>query len=147
MHTIINLYEGVNIMINWNESFSVNNKEIDNQHKKLISIIEELVLIVHTKDYNFIKIKEIVDHLEDYIKEHFEYEENLMVQYSYPHLEFHVKEHNELRYRIHNIKVFDVNQFDEFYSDILIYLVDWLTSHIMQIDKQLGKFLIEVGQN
>jgi hemerythrin len=133
-------------MINWNESFSVNNNEIDNQHKKLILIIEELVSIVHTREYNFIKITEIVDHLEDYIKEHFEYEENLMVQYSYPYLEFHVKEHNELRYRIHNIKVFDVNRFAEFYTEILIYLVDWLTSHIMQVDKQLGNFLIERKQ-
>ncbi|MDF2941937.1 MAG: hemerythrin domain modulated adenylate/guanylate cyclase [Herbinix sp.] len=131
-------------MINWNDNFSVNNTEIDDQHKELISIIEEVVLVVHTKDYNFIKITEIVAKLEEYIKVHLEYEENLMVKYSYPFLEFHVKDHNELRYRTQNIKVFDVNKLDEFYTDTLIYLVDWLTRHIMQVDKQLGEFLLEI---
>lgn len=128
-------------MIKWNEKFSVNHEEIDNQHKKLIDIIEEVAFIIHSKDFNFVNIVEIVSKLEDYIKIHFEYEEGLMLKHQYPYIELHTKEHNEMRVKIHDIKVFDLEKPNEFYSDTLLYLMDWLLKHIMQMDHQLGKFL------
>jgi hemerythrin len=133
-------------MMMWNDSFSVSNTEIDNQHKQLIGIIEDLALIFHNKDYSYVNIVEIVSRLENYIKVHFDYEENLMVKYSYPHIEHHTKEHNELRYRIQNTRVFDMQNPDGFYSETLTYLFDWLTNHIMQVDKNLGNFLSELGE-
>jgi len=133
-------------MITWSDEFSVSHIEIDNQHKKLILIIEELVSIIHLKDYNYINIVDIVNKLENYIKVHFEFEENLMIKYSYPYLEIHTKEHNELRYKIQNTLVFELEFPDEFYTETLIYLVDWLTNHIMKVDKQLGEFLSDAGK-
>ncbi|MDF2542934.1 MAG: Hemerythrin [Herbinix sp.] len=133
-------------MMMWNDSFSVSNDEIDNQHKQLIEIIEELAIVIHNKDYSYANIIEIIGRLEDYIKVHFEYEENLMLKYSYPNIEHHTKEHNELRYKMQNMSVFDYNKPDIFYSETLTYLFDWLTKHIMQVDKQLGKYVLELSK-
>ncbi|MHB8131152.1 MAG: bacteriohemerythrin [Mobilitalea sp.] len=141
-----NFDKDVKQLISWSDEFSVSHKGIDNQHKELIAIIEELVSIIHLKNYNYINLVNIVNKLENYIKVHFEYEEKLMIKYSYPYVEIHTKEHNELRYKIRNTKVFEVESMDAFYTDTLIYLVDWLTNHIMHVDKQLGKFLSEAGE-
>jgi hemerythrin len=132
-------------MIKWSENFSVSHAEIDNQHKELIAIIEELVTIISTEDYSYINIVEIVSRLENYIKVHFDYEEKLMLQYSYPYIEEHTKLHNDLRYRIHTTNVFDLETPQDFYGDTLNYLVGWLSNHIMQVDKKLGLFMKEMN--
>ena len=133
-------------MIKWSENFSVSHEGIDNQHKELIAIMEELVFIISTEDYNYINIVEIIGKLENYIKVHFDYEEKLMLQYSYPYLEEHTRLHNELRYRIQTTNVFDLEKPNDFYTETLTYLVGWLSNHIMKVDKRLGKFLVEVGE-
>jgi hemerythrin len=38
--------------------------------------------------------------------------------------------------------VFDKNKLEEFFNEMLAYLVIWLSKHIMQTDKKLGLFLL-----
>jgi len=128
-------------MIEWSESFSVNNQGIDEQHKKLIGIIEEFVYLIKNKDFSFTNLSQILNELDNYVEEHFKYEEALMKKYSYLEAENHISEHNKLRVKIEEINIFDMENTVEFYQNMLAYLVDWLSKHIMHTDKKLGLFL------
>ncbi|MFC2104815.1 hemerythrin domain-containing protein, partial [Bacteroidota bacterium] len=70
-------------IIKWSDDYSVGINEIDNQHKGLVIIINELFnLISEGKSKN--KLEEIFNHLTDYTKKHFTAEEKMMEKFAYP---------------------------------------------------------------
>lgn len=129
-------------MIAWSDRFSVYNSGIDGQHKVLFEIMNELAELLKAEDYSFQSIYEVIVKLDNYIREHFSYEEMLMTKNEYPEMEAHVFEHDKLRERIENINVFNIAGHKEFYDETLTYLVEWLSTHIVQTDKKLGEFLM-----
>ena len=128
-------------MIKWSESFSVKHTGIDEQHKKMIEIIQEVVYLVSEEDTEFEHLLELVNQLDNYVKEHLNYEEALMKQYSYPKEAEHIIQHNELRSKMENLNIFDVENITDLYKEMLSYLISWLSTHIMQTDKEFGEFL------
>jgi len=128
-------------MVKWNDNFSVKHEDIDEQHKKLISIINEVAYLVNEGDTDFANFLELVNHLDGYIQEHFKYEESLMDKYSYPDKEAHINQHNDLRIKMESMNIFDINKPTDFYKDLLTYLVNWISTHVMQTDKKLGLFI------
>jgi len=41
--------------------------------------------------------------------------------------------------------LFSIEKADKFYNDMLVYLVEWLSKHIMHTDKKLGLFLCQMN--
>ncbi|NPA45576.1 MAG: bacteriohemerythrin, partial [Chlorobi bacterium] len=83
-------------LINWNETYSVGNAEMDKQHKKLIEIINKL--FKSFKDGNAQEIlHEILQEMIDYANYHLNSEEKLLYKYDYPEKEKHEKLHEEFR--------------------------------------------------
>jgi hemerythrin-like metal-binding protein len=73
-------------------------KEIDDQHWELIQIMND---IKHTTcDYCYVSVcsncATLLNQLKLILKEHFEYEEEIMTQHSYPYLPYHKQHHNEM---------------------------------------------------
>ncbi len=128
-------------MTNWSINFSVSVKEIDDQHKVLISIINEATELIRTDDCTFNTMYEMVTKMDRYVVEHFQFEEKLMFENSYPELEEHVRQHNQFRYDMEKFNIFDVKQPKNFIEDALVYLMDWLTKHIMSTDKRFGNYI------
>lgn len=128
-------------MIRWNNNFSVGHQGIDEQHKKLIDIIEEIAFIIGKKDVGLTNLLDVLNELDDYVREHFGYEEGLMKKYSYPDAEAHIRQHDELRNKLEELNIFDIDKPEQFFNDLLVYLVDWLSHHIMNTDKKLGAYI------
>lgn len=128
-------------MLHWNNSFSVLIDSIDEQHKKLISIIQNLGDVLCVGNINILDISGILSELDEYARVHFSYEEELMKKYNYPDSENHFNQHNALRSKLDGINIFDVEDYGTFLNDTLIFLVDWLKNHIIGTDKKLGLYL------
>jgi len=128
-------------MIEWDDKFSVLNDEIDEQHKKLILIIEKVATIVSQKNFELSKVLEVVDELDNYVDEHFSSEEALMVKYDYPYMDFQLKEHDKLRKKLEELNVFNHENDPKFFNEMLHYLIDWLLDHILKTDKKLGLYI------
>lgn len=129
-------------MIKWNDNFSVNHTGIDEQHMELIEIINDLVVYISEKDTEFSHLLDLVTKLDNYVAEHFKYEEALMTEYSYPEMEGHIAQHNSLRKKLDDLNIFSVENTTDFYKELLDYLIDWLSKHIMLTDKKLGAYLM-----
>jgi len=134
-------------MIQWSDSLSVGIESIDEQHKELISIIQRIGDIVKTQSFDLTSISEIVAELDDYVRVHFSHEEELMQESDYPEKETHIKQHDALRDKLDTINVFDVDDYRKFINETLMFLIDWLSGHILKVDKRLGAYLQENGYN
>lgn len=128
-------------MLKWSDNFSVNHTGIDEQHKELIEIINDLVVYISEKDTEFSHLLDLVTKLDNYVAEHFRFEESLMTENSYPEMDEHVAQHNNLRSKLEELNIFSVDNTIEFYKELLDELIDWLSKHIMQTDKKLGAYL------
>lgn len=130
--------------INWDNSYSVGVRLIDNQHKRLIDIINELNDAMGAgkgKD----SLGKVLHELIQYVNTHFKTEEEHMVKYLYPDYETHRYEHEKLTDQVKRF-------YDDFNSgkavltvQIMNFLRNWLLDHILVRDKKFGKFLNEKG--
>lgn len=130
-------------MMEWKDEYSVNNQEIDEQHKVLIGMLNEIEAMIQREDFSYLNLTSIVEGLENYVKTHFEYEENLMLKNSYPYIMNHTNEHNVFRDKLQHTYILDIEKPIEFYYEMSDYLIQWLIDHIMKIDKHLGTYLLE----
>lgn len=131
--------------ITWDSSFNVGVVTIDEQHQKLVEIINEAG--TKLEDGSTIELLEkIVNELFDYTLYHFETEEQLMNENDYAsnNLEMsikHLAQHREFASKILDIKS-NIKSGKIIHKDELLnYLKDWLMNHIFHTDKRLGEYL------
>ncbi len=120
----------MHVKIEWNQSCSVKNSRIDNQHKIIFELVDD---IPDTLDAA--KIKKSIMKLFRYTRIHFKQEENLMREMGYPELAAHQKLHDYLLSRLSefsDIEFTDQNSLAEFKE----FAYDWLVSHIMEQDME-----------
>ncbi len=130
-------------MIEWAMVYSVNHPEIDEQHKVLIGMLNEMDAIITKEEFNYTNLIHTMECLEEYVKTHFSFEENLMLWQSYPDIMVHTKAHNIFRDKLQNTYVLDIEKPINFYNEMSQYLTDWLMNHIMNMDRHLGNYLKE----
>ena len=126
--------------INWEDSFSVNNAEIDEQHKKLVSLINQLHEAM-SQGKSRDSLSGIFNELVSYTKYHFKSEENYLLNNNYPEYTIHRHEHQKLTSQVLKFK----QDFDSgkvaISIDLLNFLKDWLKKHILESDKKYVPYL------
>jgi hemerythrin len=132
--------------IDWNDTYSVGVVKIDNQHKRLVQIINELSDAMGAgkgKDVLGNVLKELIT----YVNTHFKTEEEMMVQFGYQEYENHRYEHEKLTDEVK--RFFDDYQAGKALLSVQImnFLRSWLMDHIVVKDKKFGKFLNSKGVN
>jgi len=123
----------------WQANFSVGVNEMDEQHKKLIAILNQL----HDSMKAGKAAKEIgliIDEMVEYTKFHFAAEEKRMTEKNYIGLASQKAEHAAFVKKAQEFQK-EVNSGKLAVSlDVLNFLKDWLTNHILITDmKYSGK--------
>lgn len=138
----VNLEKGVSIkkeLIKWNDNYSVKVDRFDEEHKKLIKIINKLnSAMLEGKGKKI--LTEIVEELIEYTATHFKNEEDYFKKYNYPEYQEHKKIHDNLIERVLKIQE-KIEEGNETISiEVIDFLKDWLIKHIMGIDKKYSNF-------
>jgi len=132
----------------WKERYSLNIPTIDTQHKKLFEIgnrAYELAILNDGYDH-YDEIMSIVDELLDYTRYHFEYEEELMEKYKYMGIAHQHNEHNSYIDKIKSISGENVDDDQQkAVLDILDFLSEWISSHILISDRKYADDFKERG--
>ena len=126
-------WEKAKFRINWEKSYSVGVRGIDDQHKMLLQIINTFVdAIRHNKGRS--EIRSTLDSLISYTNLHFVAEEVLMGAVGYPFLPDHMRKHKLLVKQINEFS--DRVSADDYVSnnEVLDFLYDWLINHILMED-------------
>ena len=129
----------------WSEEISINVVEIDEQHKLLIGIINDLHDSIQEgsakEDINKILVRLIL-----YIQIHFDTEEHLMTETNYPDETEQKKEHFALATRVGELYRRQLEGQPSVAIEIMDFLKIWLTDHILNIDKKFGTYLSNTGR-
>ena len=120
--------------VNWDDSYSVEVSTIDDQHKKLIELVNQLYDAMR-KGQDLIIIGEVIDELIHYTKTHFAYEEAYFEKFGFEKKEEHKAEHKDFVREVEEFK----NKFKEgeitLSIEVLQFLSGWLFTHIKGSDK------------
>jgi hemerythrin len=131
-------------LIKWAPKLSVNIAEIDDQHKELIRLINDLHDAMMAGNSQSV-MKEIFENLNSYIRTHFATEETLMQKYGFPGLDAHRKEHAKFAQRIFEFQ----EQFEKGQNGLALKLMplleNWLEAHLISSDKVYAAFLNSKG--
>jgi len=129
-------------LIKWTDSYSVGITEIDNQHKGLVIIINELFTYM-TEGKAKDNLNIIFDHLTEYTKLHFGVEETMLFKYDYPDLDQHKLEHQKFIDKLNNLKTgFQYGKIT-ISLETLNFLKDWLLNHIQHTDKKYSEHILK----
>jgi hemerythrin len=127
-------------ILSWSEEFSVGVVEIDDQHKKLLQLINGLHKHLLTGDADDIMGK-VLDRVAEYASFHFSTEEQLMAQYAYPYLLEHKHEHQSFISITTALQSRLLSGHARVAEETMKFLKEWLSHHILESDKLLGKYL------
>lgn len=130
--------------LSWNDNLSVGIDVIDEDHKKLIGLINTLqtaVMYSSGETYERQALQEVVD----YTVYHFKREEDLMSEHGYPNFEEHKKSHHKMIEEVNKLVDEYENNRDNAICDLTKFLKSWLIKHIAGTDQQYSQFLIDKG--
>lgn len=131
-------------LISWSDTYSVNVREVDEQHKKLIDLINKLHDAMKVGKGSQM-IGDVLASLIDYTGSHFATEERYMKLHSYPEYEHHKKEHNLLVMKVLDVQKNVQSGKAPITQDVMMFLKDWLVKHIQGEDKKFGPFFNSKG--
>lgn len=131
-------------LFDWQESFRVGVAEIDEHHLHLIGLLNQAY-----DDFRQYappeRLSQLFNQLIDYATYHFAAEERVMGEVGYPRAGEHADRHRQFAKRVVEMHR-DYLAGKPVYLEILIFLKEWLESHIMQADHDLATFLKTTGQ-
>lgn len=128
-------------LFTWSNLYSVGNNTMDSHHQKLFDIINRLhadLLAKKGQDALALTLKELLD----YTKYHFGAEEDLMKRANYPGYDDQKKAHETFIAQIVQYQTDLKNGKSLMVSaNITNTLVNWLSAHIAQMDKNYKNYL------
>lgn len=128
----------------WSDDLNVNIKTIDEQHQKLVDLINCLHLEMGKPNQDRLVIEELLEELINESYNHFISEENLFIQYQYPDAKSHLAEHDAFSSIIVELlQKFEAGQAVSI--ETLDFLTEWLHHHLKIVDQKYGAFLRAQG--
>ncbi len=119
----------------WQDSYSVGNDKMDNQHKGLIALINRLDEDTGTG--------EILEKLRQYVDVHFREEEALLESVNYPGLPEQKRQHATFEeWLADQMETFESGEgTDRLRTAVQGYLKVWLTNHILFTDMAYADYV------
>ena len=130
--------------LEWKDEYSVGIKVLDDDHKKLISLLNQFKTAYdyHTsEEFEQQALKSLID----YTKFHFKREEELLELHNYPDYEDHKQQHQVMIGEVERFVEKYNQQGHEALDEVSSFLSNWLINHINGTDKQYGGFLNDKG--
>jgi hemerythrin len=125
----------------WDDTLSVGNAMIDEEHKTLIRKINDVSEAI-SRGMGEAQVAQTIEFLRSYSLEHFAAEEKLMDEKKYSAMPEHKARHAEFISTIDNIErdFREDGATKELATDINNLLANWLKNHIRSTDNKLAAF-------
>jgi len=120
--------------IEWSDDLSVGIEEIDEQHKILVGLVNDMHTALHERRGAEIT-NDILRQLKTYTIIHFAVEESLMRVFHYPDYEEHKAHHQKLIEQINELQKKLENGTHSISFELMHFLRQWLSHHIMEEDR------------
>ncbi len=130
--------------VTWSDEYSLGYSPIDEQHKQLLNLLD-MLYAAEKADEPLSNVSDVLFRLVVFTETHFAYEEMLLELVGFPKLRKHSLYHEIMKSKTRDI----VQDFRKSHSfdreEVLIFLLDWWTNHILEEDMQYRPFLADHG--
>jgi len=130
--------------VEWSDALSVGIEEVDEQHKLLVELVNRMHQAIHERHGSDV-VKGILAELVDYTRIHFAVEESLMRILDFPGYEQHKIVHEELFSHVIQLQNKVESGKTSIGFELMHFLKNWLTKHIMEEDMEYGSFFLSAG--
>ena len=128
----------------WTKDLSVWIGKFDEQHKRLIDILNQL-REAHAQGRGKQTLAQAIERLHAYASSHFASEEQLMTRHGYPDLESHHREHMDFAAKMEDFEERLESPGVNLSGEVIEFLEDWLATHIKTSDKSYASFFKDKG--
>ena len=128
------------VTIAWDDRYRIGLPVIDNQHKYLLQLINQLYDDI-TSGALPNSLGEVFNNLDEYAVYHFTLEERWMQGQLYPELPRHQQEHATFKEHVAELRRLHLCRDSSASLKTLTFLRHWLTNHIQGSDYQFGQFI------
>ena len=119
----------------WDDKYSVGIQSIDNQHKEIFKLLNDLLSAMKNGLANTVSTSIILE-LEKYAVIHFQKEEFFFKRFNYSGAEKHIIEHQLFIQKVNTLKA-DVKAGKIASTfELLNFLKNWIEHHILEVDKE-----------
>jgi len=127
--------------IEWSDDWTLDHAEIDEQHKTLVGILNQLI----SRDAT---VNKTINELIEYAAIHFADEENFMVNAAYPEFDLHRKEHKDftktlldLSFQITTVEGGPPEEMEQLIEILEKFVSVWFTGHFLGTDRDFIDYL------
>jgi len=133
----------------WTQKMSVHEENIDKQHQSLLKELNKIINEISTSE-EIDLIRASIHFCDNYLKEHFSYEENYMKRINFPYFKQHKKQHegfieyyNKFKKnfdKIYSVKSVKREDLKKLIEGIREFLGTWFVNHIKVEDQKYAQF-------
>lgn len=133
------------VYLEWQASYALGVAELDEQHARLVEIINELSWAVNspTRDPNFVK-KLIVD-LTQFATKYFVSEEKMLKESAFPAIDKQILEHREFIKKIKELHE-DFKKSVVSLRPLLTFLNSWFVKHCLEKDRDFASYYLRMNK-
>lgn len=131
-------------IVKWTSDYLLGIEEIDGHHRHLFDLLNktyEMFVAGESK----CDLSNVLDELIDYATYHFTAEEMSMAKNCYPNYTQHCALHQKFCQRINEIQKDYLSGRTELSLEILSFLKNWISSHILVQDADYGNYIKQKG--
>ncbi|XPV76060.1 MAG: bacteriohemerythrin [Desulfovibrio sp.] len=132
--------------LEWSQAIALGIKEIDDEHKKLITHVNATIDAVSKKRGRSAIMKEMKA-LREYTVYHFNNEERFMKSHNYSGYDAHCQEHDALKKQVKDFQhqLYIEEQLTP--EEVTLFFKHWLIDHVIRCDMKLKEFVPPEGEN
>ena len=127
-------------LFKWKDEFSVNNEELDQQHKLFLDTLNTVHNRIGSVESSEV-FKKSITALGHYVDVHFIEEEEHLVEIGYPDIERQRQQHDYFRARISELENSCQDLSDTDLQKLLVFMRDWFLNHILEADQDYAHFV------
>jgi hemerythrin len=138
--------EGKSELVNWSPTFSVGVKLVDDQHKGLLNLVNDLFNhVIGNEEAEKAYFQKVIQEAVQYIKVHLATEEKIMLAAKFPGYAEHKRAHDSFVLTvINNIKDFEAGKRLTL-ATFTRFLKEWILTHIAIMDKQYFEYFKKIA--
>lgn len=130
----------------WSDAMTVKVRRIDEQHKRLVTMINTMYREMIDKK-GLGAQRTTIEEMVDYAATHFKIEEELMGRFKFEGINEHLKAHEAFRMKAMDLKQRSQGEGFIMTIEIVNFLRDWLQKHIMGVDRKYMECFARNGLN
>lgn len=131
-------------IIKWQETFNTGIARFDNEHKRIVELIDDLYDAVKSEKSD-VDLRDLIDELVSYSHYHFTNEEEYMKMHKYPDIKEQVREHVRFNKKMKELQDKLQDDTPGLAREIYTFLRQWFQGHILNVDSKYGTFFKEKG--